>query len=136
MAGGGSGSPAQRRPALIIDLNLPPALVDTLADRGFASAHWSTLGPLDALDEAVLARVRADRAVLVTHDLDFSAILAASGDDAPSVIQIRLQHLAASSVALIVERIVTEHEQVLQDGALVSVREAGARVHVLPLRRR
>jgi hypothetical protein len=105
VAGGGSGSAAQRRPALIIDLNLPPALVDKLADRGFACAHWSTLGPLDALDEAVLA-------------------------------QVRLQDLAASSVALTIERIVAEHAQVLQDGALVSVREAGARVHVLPLRRR
>jgi len=53
--------------------------------------HWSTLGALDAQDEAVLARVRTEGAVLVTHDLDFSAILAASGDQAPSVIQIRLQ---------------------------------------------
>lgn len=111
-------------------------MVDKLAERGFASAHWSNLGPLDALDETVLARVRADGAVLVTHDLDFSAILAASGDDAPSVIQIRLQDLTASSVALTIERIMTAHAQVLHDGALVSVREAGARVRVLPLRRR
>lgn len=74
--------------------------------------------------------------MLVTHDLDFSAILAASGDHAPSVIQIRLQDLAASTIAFTIERIVAEHGHVLRDGALVSVREAGARVRVLPLRRR
>ncbi len=78
----------------------------------------------------------ADHAVLVTHDLDFSAILAASGDRAPSVIQIRLHDLTAPSVGLAIARVVAEYGQLLQDGALVSVREAGARVRVLPLRER
>lgn len=90
MAGPGSGSAAQPPPALIVDLNLPPALVDRLAERGLQAVHRSRLGPLTARDEVILARARVDGEVLVTHDLDFSAILAATGEDSPSVIQIRL----------------------------------------------
>jgi predicted nuclease of predicted toxin-antitoxin system len=136
VAGPGSGSAAQPPPALIVDLNLPPALVDRLAERGLQAVHWSRLGPLTARDEVILARARADGAVLVTHDLDFSAILAATGEDSPSVIQIRLQDLASNSVALVVEDLLAEHADSLRDGALVSVSESGARVRMLPLRRR
>ncbi|MEZ5417707.1 MAG: DUF5615 family PIN-like protein [Vicinamibacterales bacterium] len=99
------------------------------------SVHWSTMGPLDAPDEVILKRVRVEGAVLVTHDLDFSAILAATGDDAPSVIQIRLHDLTAASVAVTIERVVAHHGGRLKQGALVSVSESGARVRVLPLRR-
>lgn len=136
MAGPRSGSAAQPPPALIVDLNLPPALVDRLTERGLQAVHWSQLGPLTARDEMILARAKADGLVLVTHDLDFSAILAATGEDSPSVIQIRLQDLASNSVALVVEDLLAEHAVSLRDGALVSVSESGARVRMLPLRRR
>lgn len=73
--------------------------------------------------------------MLVTHDLDFSAILATTGEESPSVIEIRLQDLASNTVALVVEDLLAEHADSLRDGALVSVVESGARVRMLPLRR-
>ena len=37
-------------------------------------------------------------AIVLTHDLDFSAILAASGDRSPSVVQIRADNLAVTVI--------------------------------------
>jgi predicted nuclease of predicted toxin-antitoxin system len=133
VAGGGSGSLDRPRLSLIVDLNLPPLLAQPLIDRGIPAVHWSSIGPLTSLDAVILAHTRQSHAVLVTHDLDFSAILAASGDESPSVIQIRLHDLTAARVAGTVERLVVEHRGALEEGALVSVSESGARVRLLPL---
>lgn len=135
MAGGRGGSAAHARLSLVVDLNLPPRLAQHLTDRGVHAVHWSAIGPLTALDEAILAHARAARAVVVTHDLDFSAILASAGDDSPSVIQIRLHDLTAAHVAATVEQVVRAHAEVLRAGALVSVSDSGARIRLLPLRR-
>lgn len=83
----------------------------------------------------ILGWARLHGRVLITHDLDFSAILAASGDDAPSVVQLRSQDLLAPQLLRIVGAALAEHAGPLQHGALLSVNETGTRVRVLPLMR-
>ena len=116
-------------------MNLPPALLNGLAARGLSAVHWSAIGEPTAADDEILAWARVHAHVLVTHDLEFSAILAASGDRAPSVIQLRFQDLASPAVAAVVDRVVAAHAGALSAGALVSVSDTGERVRVLPPRR-
>jgi len=64
-----------------------------LAAVGIEAVHWSTAGSATASDDETLAWARANACVLLTHDLDFSAILAATAEAAPSVIQLRMHDL-------------------------------------------
>jgi len=76
---------------LLVDMNLSPRWVDLLAAAGIGAAHWSTLGAANAPDAEIMAYARTNDYVVLTHDLDFSAILAATHGDKPSVVQIRAQ---------------------------------------------
>ena len=63
--------------------------------------------------------------MLVTNDLDFSAILAASGTDGPSVVQIRTQDLLSDAAVRIVAKAVGAHREDIERGALLSIDEGG-----------
>jgi predicted nuclease of predicted toxin-antitoxin system len=78
---------------LLVDMNLSPSWVDRLAQHGFEGVHWSTIGAATAPDDEILAWAHEHNVVVFTNDLDFSAILAASAVDTPSVVQIRTQDL-------------------------------------------
>ncbi len=66
-------------------MNLSPRWVERLARYGFEAVHWSTLGAATAPDVEILTWANEYRFVVITNDLDFSAILAASAGVAPSV---------------------------------------------------
>ena len=74
---------------LLIDMNLSPRWVDVLANAGFEAAHWSVLGPYNASDSEIMAYAKANDYIVLTHDLDFSTIMAATQGEKPSVVQIR-----------------------------------------------
>jgi len=77
----------------VIDMNLSPAWVERFALENWEAVHWSSIGDPRATDASVLNRARAESSVVFTHDLDFGAILAATGADGPSVVQVRTQDL-------------------------------------------
>jgi predicted nuclease of predicted toxin-antitoxin system len=120
---------------LLVDMNLSPSWVDRLARHGFEAVHWSTIGAATALDVEILTWANEHAFVLITNDLDFSAILAASGGASPSVVQIRTQDLLSDVVASIVATALDAHREDIERGALLSIDEAETRVRVLPLRR-
>ena len=67
-------------------MNLSPGWIDLLVNSGFEAVHWSSIGRGNETD-AELMRWAADRAhVVLTADLDFGAILAATQRRQPSVI--------------------------------------------------
>jgi predicted nuclease of predicted toxin-antitoxin system len=59
-------------------MNLSPSWVDRLAGHGFEAVHWFTIGAATAPDVEILTWANEHEFVLITNDLDFSAILAAS----------------------------------------------------------
>ncbi|MBV8794319.1 MAG: DUF5615 family PIN-like protein [Hyphomicrobiales bacterium] len=63
---------------LLVDMNLSPRWVKALIEAEIEASHWSTLGPANASDADIMAFARANGYVVLTHDLDFSAILAAT----------------------------------------------------------
>ncbi len=79
---------------LLIDMNLSPRWVNLLTDAGIDATHWSTLGSTNAPDVEIVAFARTNGYVVLTHDLDFGAILAATQGDKPSVVQIRSEDVS------------------------------------------
>ena len=116
-------------------MNLSPSWIERLASQGFEAVHWSTISAATAPDVEILTWANEHACVLITNDLDFSAILAAGAVDGPSVVQIRSQDLLSDVVVSIVAKALDAHRQDIERGALLSIDEAGTRVRVLPLRR-
>lgn len=70
---------------ILIDMNLSPELVLKLREQGVSAVHWSTIGTAEASDAEILGWARSNGHVVLTHDLDFTAILAHTHASAPSV---------------------------------------------------
>ena len=72
--------------------------------------------------------------VVLTSDLDFTAILANTGGQAPSVVQLRMQDVLPETAGPTVVLALDQFADDLETGALLSVDPSRARVRALPLR--
>jgi predicted nuclease of predicted toxin-antitoxin system len=118
---------------LLVDMNLSPRWISFLAAARFDAVHWSTVGPVNATDTEIMAYAREHGYVVLTNDLDFSAILSATHGTGPSVVQIRSDDLNPNTIGPLVVNAVNQLAVQLQSGALVSVEPHRAKVRVLPL---
>ena len=119
---------------LLVDMNLSPSWVGGLARHEFEAVQWSTIGAATARDDEILAWASGHGFVVLTNDLDFSAILAATSGHAPSVVQLRAQDLLSEAAMTVVARALQVHREDIEQGALLSIDEGGTRVRMLPLR--
>ncbi|MEE9403501.1 MAG: DUF5615 family PIN-like protein [Algisphaera sp.] len=113
-------------------MNLPPAWVPALTNRGWNAQHWYTLGPPNASDIEIMQYARTHQYVIFTHDLDFGTMLALTHAHGPSVLQIRGSNITPESMINIVDSALQQHAIDLENGALVVVNEATRRVRLLP----
>jgi len=73
--------------------------------------------------------------VVLTGDLDFSALLATSSATGPSVVQVRTQDVFPESLGAHVIRVQLEQSDALESGAIITIQEIASRVRILPIRR-
>ena len=71
--------------------------------------------------------------VVLTHDLDFGSILAATHGDKPSVIQIRSGTLSTAAIGPFVVKTLIQMEAEIESGALLTIEPPRARIRLLPL---
>jgi len=76
---------------------------------------------------------RQEDCIVFTHDLDFGALLAASGQSKPSVIQMRCEDTSPATMGAILIQALRLAEEDLRKGALVTVDPRRTRIRVLPL---
>lgn len=115
-------------------MNLSPAWAGVFEDHGWQAVHWSSVGEPGAIDASLLAWARDNDHIVVTHDLDFGAILAATGTHAPSVIQVRTHNVSPQHLQPLLIDAIERYETELLAGALIIVDENRARVRILPLK--
>jgi predicted nuclease of predicted toxin-antitoxin system len=72
--------------------------------------------------------------IVLTHDLDFGAMLVATQAQGPSVIQVRTSDVLPAHLESLLVGVLKEYAAALEGGALIVVDESRARVRVLPLR--
>ena len=118
---------------LLIDMNLSPRWVGTLADAGIEAAHWSTLGAGNASDAEIMRYASANGYIVLTHDLDFGAILAATQGEKPSVVQIRAGNISPDKIGKQLIAAVQQMASELDAGALLTVDPERTRLRLLPL---
>ncbi len=119
----------------IVDMNLSPKWTEFLIQAGLEAIHWSEVGPPDAPDEVLMQWAFQNNAIVLTHDLDFGAMLTATRAAKPSVVQVRTQELMPSQIGKLLLRELNAHESELISGALMIIDRARLRVRLLPLDR-
>jgi predicted nuclease of predicted toxin-antitoxin system len=118
---------------LLVDMNLSPQWAAVLVAAGHEARHWSEVGDVRASDAKIMDWARANGAVVLTHDLDFTTLLALTRADGPSVVQLRAQNILPESLAESVLQALEHHAAALAAGAIVSIDHMQARVRILPL---
>ncbi|MHC4849774.1 MAG: DUF5615 family PIN-like protein [Planctomycetota bacterium] len=119
----------------LLDMNLAPRWCEVFVERGYEARHWSDVGPHDAPDGELMNWARDNEHVILTHDLDFGALLALTYLDGPSVIQIRTIEPLPETVGTRLFQAIDQHQDELKRGALLTIDAARARVRVLPIAR-
>jgi len=117
---------------LLLDMNLSPTWVPVLRSAGWETSHWSAIGAATAPDAHIMAWARENGYTVITNDLDFSAILAATRAAGPSVVQIRGQDLAPDVLGQTLVAVLHSHAQVLEAGAILTLDLRTVRVRTLP----
>lgn len=119
---------------ILVDMNLSPRWVQLLRDAGWEAAHWSAVGEANATDSEITAYAAANNYVILTHDLDFGAILASTGQSIPSVVQIRAEDVSQEAVGKQTIAALRHLTPQLGAGALVTIESDRTRLRLLPVK--
>ena len=117
----------------LADMGISPRVVSALRERGHEAVHLQEQGLGKLPDGDILAKARAEGRVLLTHDLDFGELLAASHGELPSVIIFRLKDMRADNVNFHLFSILEKQSAGLEKGVVCSVSERKVRIRALPL---
>jgi predicted nuclease of predicted toxin-antitoxin system len=118
----------------IADMNISPLTVKTLAAEGVDIVRVSSLLPVNASDESILGLARQQGRVVITQDMDFSALLALGGHDEPSLVTLRLLNTDPNVVTQRLRQVLPQIEAALRRGCAVTVEDHTVRVRQLPIR--
>ena len=117
----------------LADMGISPKTVAFLQSLGHDALHLHAQGLDRSPDSIILEKARNEQRILLTHDLDFGELIAASGTKLPSVVIFRLRNMHHERVDRYLGRIVAQHQNALEQGAVISVTEGQIRVRLLPL---
>lgn len=117
---------------VLIDMNLSMKWVSVFEQYGWHAVHWRNIGEPHASDSTIMAWARENGYVVFTQDLDFGTLLATTYVQKPSVIQVRIQNVLPNKLGSWLVRILQQHKESLENGALLTVDENRTRIRVLP----
>lgn len=120
---------------LLLDMNLSPRWRNVLIAADFVVDHWSEIGAHNASDSDIMRHALSSGSIVLTHDLDFGAILAATGGAKPSVVQLRADDTSPEANAERLIAALRQCEAELREGALLTVNPARVRITLLPLQK-
>ena len=114
-------------------VGISPRVVSALREGGHDAVHLNEQGLGKMPDGEILTKARAERRVLLTHDLDFGELLAANHGELPSVIIFRLRDMRAENVIFHLFVILEKQTTALEKGVVCSVSERKVRIRALPI---
>jgi len=117
----------------LANMNISPLTVEDLKKLGWDIVRVPEIMDIKSKDLQILTYAREHNRVVITQDLDFSSLLALSGYEKPSVINLRVDNARPDYVTNRIIEIVNELEKELGEGIVVSVDEISARYRSLPI---
>ena len=117
----------------LIDMNLPSKTVTNLQQQDWDVRRVSQVLPMDAEDSEILEFARQQNRVIITQDLDFSALLALGGYEKPSLITFRLSVPDSETITRKLLDIMPHIEDRLAEGCAVTIDDRRVGVRHLPI---
>ena len=118
---------------LLVDMNLSPKFADLLVSDDITSEHWSQVGAATAKDSEIVNYAFQNGYVIVTCDLDFSAILSVTHGKKPSIVQVRTRYMPVHDLADIVIKAIKQNTDDINSGAILTIDAKKSRSRLLPL---
>jgi predicted nuclease of predicted toxin-antitoxin system len=118
---------------LLLDMGAALQTAISLRGQGLDVVHIRELGMQRASDEDIAKLAAAENRVLVTFDLDFSRILALQRMAKPSVVLYRLERYTTEGITGSILKLMRDHSQSLEAGAIVIVEPDRTRIRLLPI---
>jgi predicted nuclease of predicted toxin-antitoxin system len=117
----------------LADMGISPRVVEELRQKGHNAVHLMDEGLNRLPDGDILEKTRREDRILLTHDLDFGELLAASRGNLPSIIIFRLKDMRAANVSRHLFSVINQQSEALNRGAICSVTEQKVRIRNLPI---
>jgi predicted nuclease of predicted toxin-antitoxin system len=117
----------------LADMGISLRTVAWLRDAGYDTVHLRDEGFQRLPDTEILVKACAEERVVLTVDLDFAQLLAASGEVLPSVIIFRLGNENYDLINERLTEVLNQCQDDLDAGAIISVRNRTFRVRRLPI---
>lgn len=117
----------------LADMGISPRSVAFLYRLGHDAVHLHDAGLDHLSDASILSKALDEGRVVLTHDLDFGDLVAASRARLPSVVTFRLRNMSADHVNRYLQLILADYQERLIAGAVLSVTEGQIRVRSLPI---
>ena len=117
----------------IADIHISPLTVKELQKKGYDIIRVTDKLHATSLDKEIIQLAYQEKAVIITQDLDFSAIIAQSGLNGPSVISLRVANAKPDIITRILISVLPLIETELCEGAIVSIDEKEYRIKKLPV---
>jgi len=106
---------------IVLDMNIPEVWEGFLNKASHEAIHWSRIGNIRAFDPEIMAWAHTHQHVVFTHDLDFGALLFATNAKAPSVVQLRAEHIVPEILGDVVLEALSTCTDALTAGALATI---------------
>ncbi len=117
----------------LANMNISPQCVDKLKSLGWDIIRVSEVMDKKSKDIEIIEYAREHDRIIITHDLDFSMLLAIKSYRKPSVINLRLENIRHENVTKYILEVVNRLSKELSEGVVVSVDEKSARYRNLPI---
>ena len=119
----------------LLDMGLPRRLANDLCENDWNTIHITEVAAPTTSDLEIVELAAHESRVIITSDNDFAQIIALRGWILPSIINIREQSLKRPEVLSLLKKLIPQISQELEEGCIVSVTTAEARVRKLPIER-
>ncbi|NBD18226.1 MAG: hypothetical protein GVY04_19445 [Cyanobacteria bacterium] len=117
----------------LADMGVSQTVVHWLQQAGHEALHLREEGLQRLADSSILEKAKEEKRIILTFDLDFSDLLAASSDSLPSVIIFRIDDATPNSVINKLRTVLGECGSSLEQGAIIIVENSRYRVRKLPI---
>lgn len=118
----------------LADVNVSSHVVEGPCGDGFNVVRVSDVMDGRTKDTEIIAEARRCGAVVIGYDQDFTAILTTTGAMLPSLVNPRVSYVDVDILVRNIGEVIRATEAELAAGAIVTLDDAGARVHLLPIR--
>jgi predicted nuclease of predicted toxin-antitoxin system len=117
----------------LADMGVSMRVVEWLRAKDYDTVHLRDEGLQRLADDKIFEKAGCEERVVLTFDLDFGEILAASGGQIISVILFRLRNTRTEFVIRRLDDVLNASSLELSEGAIVVVEDGRHRVRKLPI---